>query len=167
MPFEAHLDRRRIAVLIAIGLAFVLLGVWLAGGFGAVGPIRGWSPQALHVFGWIASLFFGCGVAVLVPKLFSSGVEIRIDSEGVYARRSGPSVIPWSVIQRITTVDAGRLQLAHLFLDDSSAFSGRRRLGAAAFGDITLSLQGTDRKLSEMRAAFDHFAPGRRDSSAD
>ncbi|WP_286672156.1 STM3941 family protein [Mycolicibacter heraklionensis] len=166
MPFEAHPDRRKIASMLAIAWAFVLIGVWLAGGFGPVESIRGWSPQALHVFGWIAIVFFGFGVAVLVPRLFSSGVEVRIDSEGVYQRRGGSRVIPWGAVERITTVDAGRVQLAHLFLNEASAFAGRRRLGAKSFGHVTLSLQGTDGKLSDMRAAFDYFAPGRRDDSA-
>lgn len=166
MPFEAHPDRRKIATLLAIAAAFVLIGVWLAGGVGPVGSIRGWSPQALHVFGWIAIVFFGFGVAVLLQRLFSSGAEVRIDAEGVYGRRSGNRVIPWSVIERITTVDAGRVPLAHLFLNDPSAFAGRKRLGAKSFGHVTLSLQGTDGELSEMRAAFDYFAPGRRDDSA-
>lgn len=166
MPFEAHPDRRKIASLLAIAVAFVLIGVWLTGGFGPVGPIRGWSPQALHVFGWIAIVFFGFGVAVLVSRLFSSGAEVRVDAEGVYGRRSGNRVIPWSAIERITTVDAGRVQLAHVFLDDASAFAGPKRMGAKSFGHVTLSLQGTDGKLSDMRAAFDYFAPGRRDDSA-
>lgn|GEM_PF-4626511 len=107
MPFEAHPDRRKIATLLAIAVAFVLIGVRLAGGFGSVGPIRGWSPEALHVFGWIAIVFFGFGVAVLVS-----------------------------------------------------------RLGAKSFGHVTLSLQGTDGNFGDMRAAFDYFAPGRRDDSA-
>ncbi|UVO12910.1 hypothetical protein NM962_01720 [Mycobacterium sp. SVM_VP21] len=166
MPFEAHPDRRKIASLLAIAGAFVLIGVWLAGGFGPVGPIRGWSPQALHVFGWIAIAFFGFGVAVLVARLFSSGAEVRIDAEGVYGRRSGNQVIPWSAIERITTVDTGRVQLAHLFLTDDSRLAGRKRLVARSFGHVTLSLQGTDGKLSDMRAAFDHFAAGRRDDAA-
>lgn len=165
MPFEAHPDRRKITLLLAISVAFVLIGVRLTGGFGPVGPIRGWSPQALHVFGWIAIVFFGFGVAVLVLRLFSAGAEVRIDAEGVYGRRGGKQVIPWSAIERITTVDAGRVQLAHLFLSDTSALVGRKRLGAKSFGHVTLSLQGTDGKLGEMRAAFDHFAPGRRDDS--
>jgi len=165
MPFEAHPDRRKIAALLAIAVAFVLIGVRLAGGFGPVGPIRGWSPQALHVFGWIAIVFFGFGVAVLVARLFSSGAEVRIDAEGVYGRRSGNRVIPWSAIERITTADTGRVQLAHLFLDDASVFPSPKRLGAKSFGHVTLSLQGTDGKLSDMRAAFDYFAPGRRDDS--
>ncbi|WP_409434760.1 STM3941 family protein [Mycobacterium sp. SMC-14] len=165
MPFEAHPDRRKIASLLAIAGAFVLSGVWLAGGFGPVESIRGWSPQALHVFGWIAIVFFGFGVAVLVQRLFSSGVEVRVDAEGVYGRRSGNRVIPWSAIERITTVDGGRVQLAYLFLNDASEFAGRKRLGAKSFGHVALSLQGTDGKLSDMRAAFDYFAPGRRDDS--
>ncbi|WP_409426789.1 STM3941 family protein [Mycobacterium sp. SMC-11] len=166
MPFEAHPDRRKIASLLAIAVVFVLIGVRLAGGFGPVESIRGWSPQALHVFGWIAIVFFGFGVAVLVSRLFSSGVEVRIDAEGVYGRRSGNRVIPWNAIERITTADTGRVQLAHLFLDDASAIPSPKRLGAKSFGHVTLSLQGTDGKLSDMRAAFDYFAPGRRDDSA-
>lgn len=165
MPFEAHPDRRKIASLLAIAGAFVLSGVWLAGGFGPVESIRGWSPQALHVFGWIAIVFFGFGVAVLVQRLFSSGVEVRVDAEGVYGRRSGNRVIPWSAIERITTVDAGRVQLAYLFLNDASEFAGRKSMGAKSFGQVALSLQGTDGKVSDMRAAFDYFAPGRRDDS--
>lgn len=45
-------------------------------------------------------------MAVLVARLFASGAEVRIDAEGVYGRRSGNRVIPWSAIERITTVDA-------------------------------------------------------------
>ncbi|RRR43452.1 hypothetical protein EHH44_14295 [Mycolicibacter terrae] len=166
MPFEAHLDRRRIALLVAIALAFVLGGVWMVGGFGPVDPPRRWSVGATHVWGWIGIVFFGLSLAVLVPRLFQSGVEVRIDAEGVYWRRNGRRVIPWSAIERIATVDAGRVQLAHLFLDDASAFAGRKRLGGKFFGHVTLSLQGTDGKLSEMRAAFDYFAPGKREDPA-
>lgn len=167
MPFEAHQDRRRIAVLIAVGLALVLSSVRLAGGFGPVSSIRGWSPQALHVFGWVGIFLFGLGVAALVPRLFATGAEIRIDAEGVYLRSGGGQVIPWSAINRITTVDGGRVQLAYLFLNDPAVLRRRRRLGAKSFGDVAVSLQGTDGKISEMRAAFDHFAPGRRDRARD
>ncbi|OBH17670.1 STM3941 family protein [Mycolicibacter sinensis] len=166
MPFEAHLDRRRIALLVAIALAFVLGGVWMVGGFGPVDPPRRWSVGATHGWGWIGIVFFGLSLAVLVPRLFQSGVEVRIDAEGVYGRRNGRRVIPWSAIERIATVDAGRVQLAHLFLDDASAFADRKRLGGKFFGHVTLSLQGTDGKLSEMRAAFDYFAPGKREDPA-
>lgn len=163
MPFEAHLDRRKIALLVAIALAFVLGGVWMAGGFGPVGPIRGWSPQALHVFGWTGIVVFGLGLATVAPRLFQSGVEVRVDAEGVYGRRNGKRVIPWSAIERIATVDAGRVQLAYLYLNDSAALAGRKRLGAKTFGDVALSLQGTDGNLADLRAAFDYFAPGKRD----
>lgn len=132
-----------------------------------VSSIRGWSPQALHVFGWVGIFLFGLGVAVLVPRLFVTGAEIRIDAEGVYLRSGGGQVIPWSAINRITTVDGGRVQLAYLFLKDPAVLRRRRRLGAKSFGDVAVSLQGTDGKISEMRAAFDHFAPGRRDRARD
>ncbi|BBZ23881.1 STM3941 family protein [Mycolicibacter hiberniae] len=165
MPFEAHLDRGKIAVLLAIAVAFVLAGVWLVGGFGPVGPIRGWSPEALGIFGWCAIVFFGLGVAVLAGRLVQSGVEVRIDADGVYRRRGGNRVIPWSAIERVRTVDAGRVQLAYLYLNDAAAVGGRSRPGAASFGDVTLSLQGTDKTVGEMRAAFDHFAPGRREDA--
>ncbi|ORV45302.1 hypothetical protein AWC02_13765 [Mycolicibacter engbaekii] len=165
MPFEAHLDRRKIAVLLAIAVTLVLAGVHLAGGFGPVGPIRGWSPQALRIVGWCAIVFFGLGAAVLVARLVQSGVEVRIDADGVYRRRNGNRVIPWSAIERVRTVDAGRVQLACLYLNDAAAAGGRSRPGAASFGDVTLSLQGTDKTVGEMRAAFDYFAPGRREDA--
>ncbi|MEB3032144.1 STM3941 family protein [[Mycobacterium] nativiensis] len=172
MPFEAHLDRRRVAQLVAISLAFVLGGVWLAGGFGPIGPIRGWSPNALHVVGWISIVFFGLGLAIVVPRLFQSGVEVRVDAEGVYGRRYSKLVIPWSAVERITTVDAGRIQYANLFVRDPDDYPPGgvagwiSRLGSRSSGCIAVSLQGTDGSLAEMSAAFDYFAPGKRDRPA-
>jgi hypothetical protein len=176
MPFEAHLDRKKVAMLVAIGVVFVCGGVWMVGGFGPVEPGR-WTPTQMHVAGWIGIVFFGLGLLVFVPRLFQSGVEVRIDAEGVYGRRYAKRVIPWSAVERVVTVDAGRIQTARLFLRDADSYqpdgvAGRirrltRGLGTKTFGDAEVSLQGTDGNLAEMRAAFDYFAPGKLDRAED
>jgi hypothetical protein len=177
MPFEAHLDRKKVARLVAISVAFVCGGLWMVGGFGPVESAHGWSSGTLRVLGWFAIAFFGLGVAMTVPRLFQSGVEVRVDAEGVYGRRYAKQVIPWSVIERITMVDAGRIQTARLFLRDADSYQPdgvagwirrlTRGLGTKTFGDAEVSLQGTDGNLAEMRTAFDYFAPGKLDRAED
>lgn len=173
MPFEANLDRRRVALLVAIGLAFVLIGVWMVGGFGPVEPSGRMSVGAQHVWGWIAIVFFGLGVAISVPRLFQSGVAVRVDADGVYGRRHSQQVIPWSAIDRITTVEVRRIQFARLYLNDPEGYPPEgiarwvRRatgvFGMKALGAVDISLQTTDRNLAELRVAVEHFAPGKLD----
>lgn len=176
MPFEAHLNRWRVARLVALAVALLLGGVRLAGGFGPIDAVRGVPPETLHVIGWIGIVFFGLGLVMMVPQLFQSGVEVRVDAEGVYGRRYCKRVIPWSAIERIATVDMGRIQITDLYLNDPENYPpdgvagwirrATRGLGTKTFGDVSVTLQNTDGNIADMRAAFDHFAPGRRQDPA-
>ncbi|MGV0625106.1 STM3941 family protein [Mycolicibacter minnesotensis] len=161
MPYEAHLDRRKIALLIALNVLIVLLGVSMTGGFGPVEPTRRWSPFALHVMGWALIIIVVWALVMTVPRLFQSGVEVRIDTEGVYGRRSRNPVIPWAAIDGIAMGGSGSARWICVLLKDPDSFVSRSRWWGRAFGDVAIPLGGTDANIAEVEAAIDRFAPER------
>lgn len=183
MPFEANISRARTMRFLLISVVFVAIGVFLIARPAALtddrspghrdrGPIGlvemfGVSPTtAYQGFGWLCIAFFGLLAVVWGRRLFASGVELRIDAEGIYWNRWSDQVIPWSAIKQIAVRVTGRQRFACLFLHDPSAYPSRTALGVikrltrtGKYGDISLTITDTDRSFDEMMAAIDQFAP--------
>lgn len=162
MAFEAYVSRWRSGLLVAGSAMFVVAGLWLIGVFG---PPPSTSLKA-QIAGWAGIVFFGlCGLG-WSRRLFQSGLEMRIDSNGVYWRRWSDQTIPWSAIERIDMMRMRNQRFVGLFLKDPKAFPSSTILGKAAgankamgFGDIALTPMGSDKSFDEMAAAVERFAP--------
>ena len=162
MAFEANLSRFRVALMLAGAVGFVVAGLWLVGAFG---PPPSTSLKAT-VAGWAGIGFFGLCAIVLARRLFQAGVEIRVDSDGIYWRRWSDQTTPWNAIARISTGEIRRQRFVCLFLVDPRAFPSQGIAGklaganaAMGFGDIALSATGTDKSFDQLMAAIDQFSP--------
>ncbi|OHV04925.1 STM3941 family protein [Mycobacterium talmoniae] len=166
MAFEANLSRARIALMLAGCLLFIALGLWMVGAFGEVPSTSRWSPGYVQAVGWAGTVFGGFCAIVAVPRLFQSGVVMRVDTDGIYWRRWSDRVIPWSAIACISIGQMGRQRFVNLFLHDPAAYPSSGILGrvrgvnkAMGYGDIPLNITETDRSFDDLIAAIDHFAP--------
>jgi hypothetical protein len=162
-PFEARNSPWRIALLLVVALAFVVLGAWMIGAFGRA-PDHRFKTQAI---GWVSVVFFGLAAILVTRRLFDTDVEIRIDANGIYWRRRSSQVIPWSAIDRITIGEVRGQRFACLFLRDPRAFPSDGVTGmlggankALGFGDVALGATGTDRSFDQLMSAIKQFAPG-------
>jgi hypothetical protein len=158
--FVAKPSRWRLLLFLLGAAAFVAIGLWIAGMFGAPPePDFSW-------FGWIAIAFFGsCGAAITL-RLFDSGDEIRVDHQGFYWKRWSVTPIPWSAVQAVRSAEMSSQKFVCIDLVDPDRYPSDRMLGrlagankALGFGDIALSATGTDRTHSELLAAISGFRP--------
>jgi len=162
MAFEAHVRRWRSGLLVAGSFAFVLIGLWLVGVFGAP-PFA--DPKAV-IAGWAGIAFFGlCGLG-WSRRLFKAGLEMRIDGNGIWWRRWSDQTIPWSAVERIDVMQMRNQRFVSLFLKDPKAFPSTTILGklagankAMGFGDIVLTSMGSDQSFDAMMAAVERFEP--------
>ncbi|MEZ0367261.1 STM3941 family protein [Mycobacterium sp. pUA109] len=163
MPFEAHLSRVRVALLLAGSLFFALFALWVVGVFGGGPPSP---PIHVKAAAWAGIVFCGVAGFVFARRLFESGVIVRVDDAGIYWQRWSEQVIPWSAITRISERKVKRSRFACLFLHDRAAYPSRGILGylkslstPTGYGDISVTMTETDRSFDDLMAAIERFAP--------
>jgi hypothetical protein len=160
--FVARPSRTRIALMIFGSLAFVALGLWIAGFFGPPPrPDRVWA-------GYAAILFFGLAALIGIRRLFESGDQIVVDGSGICWSQWSDRKIPWSEIREISRKAVKRQQFLCLDLVDATRHPPTSLLGGLAgtsrllgFGDIAINVSGTDRKFEELVEAVERFRPAR------
>jgi hypothetical protein len=161
--FVARNSLGRIALLLIGALIFVAGGLWLAGLFGpSPKPGREW-------IGWVTALFSGLAGLVLASRLFDREDWLVIDRNGIRWRQWSEATIPWSAIRSWSQYSVRRQKFLCLELKDPSQFPGsgsgawlRGINKAIGFGDIALSVVGTDRKFDELAEAVRRYAPPER-----
>lgn len=165
MPeFVALPSRWRIALLLLGAAAFVVVGLWMAGVFGAAPESRRYPHEMTVAIGWVCAGFFGlCGAAVTL-RLFETRAQVRIGARGIHVARWSDETMPWSEIARVSEWSFRGQRSIILHLRDPKRFPGRglsARLAAAnrvlTGGDIAISLTGTDRSVDEALAAIARF----------
>jgi len=160
--FVARDSPWRLSLLLLAAFACVALGLWIAGLFGP-------SPKpGMEWFGWLAAFFFALAPFRIVPRLLDRSDQMIIDRNGIYWRQWSEVTIPWSAIRHFSRRSVRGQQFVCLHLKDPSMFS---RAGALAwlaafnrrlnFGDVALTVTGTDRSHDELVAAIDRYAPER------
>jgi hypothetical protein len=87
---ELRNSRSRYAVLLAVSLAFVVLGAFLALQVGANAERR--------TAGWASVVFFGACAAVFVVELGRGGARLVLSDEGILDHTMKLGLIPWSDI---------------------------------------------------------------------
>ena len=162
--FVAQASRWRLALLFMGCVAFVAIGMWIGGVFGAVPESRRYSPEVLFVVGWFSILFFGLCGAIALARLLRGGEQLRIGMEGVRSSVWSDATIPWWEISDVTIWTFKRQNSIILHLRDPALFPGRGLLARLAGanrkltgGDIAISLTGTDRSFDEALAAIERF----------
>lgn len=158
--FVARDSPPRLWLMLVGAFAFVALGLWIAGLFGS-SPKPGW-----EWFGWFAAFFFALVPFKIVPRLSDRSDQMVIDRNGIYWRQWSETTIPWSAIRSFSRRSVRGQHFVCLHLKNPSMFpksgagawlSGFNR--ALGFGDIALTVTGTDRRFDELVAAIDSYAP--------
>lgn len=147
--FVARVSRWRTGLLIALGLGFIALGIWL---IERPGPT---------VFGWLAVVVFGSLVLMHMRELFRTGPVLEIDERGLLWRRWSDTRIPWTEIERVALRAPRGQQYLCVWLGDRHTYRSTRLIGLLSWvnrlfglGDFMLSPAGTDRKLDELVKAI-------------
>ncbi len=162
--FVTYPSRWRIALLLLVTFAFVLVGLWAVGAFGPPPVSRRASPAATNAIGWVCIVFFGlCGLAI-IRMFFDKRVQLRINASGICWIRWSDEMIPWSEITDVTTWQYQLQKFVVLHLRDATRFPSQSRLAALAGasraltgGDIAITMSGTDRSYSEAMEAINRF----------
>lgn len=162
--FVAYNSRWRLALLVLVAVAFVVIGLWMGGAFGSPPSSRRYSDATIFGIGWFGALFFGLCAAVALKKSFDTNVQLQIGSSGIRWFPWSDQFIPWSEIDEVTTWSYGRQQAIILHLRHPDRFPGRglaAKLSSAnrmlTGGDISISLTGTDRSFDEAMSAIGQF----------
>lgn len=160
--FVARDSPWRLSLLLLAAIAFVAAGLWIAGLFGP-------SPRpGMEWFGWLVAFFFALAPFRIVPRLLDRSDQMIVDRNGIYWRQWSETTIPWSAIRFFSKRSIRGQHFVCLHLKDPSMFARAGALGWLAafnrglnFGDVALTVTGTDRSHAELVAAIDRYAPDR------
>jgi hypothetical protein len=159
-PFVARTAPARMVLTIVGALSFVVLGLWIAGVFGAPpAPRKVWA-------GWLAVVIFGACAVQAIRMLVDAGEQVVVDRHGIrYARRSD-TTIPWSQVASMGVHSVHRQRFLSLTLREPGLYPPTTFVGqlgslnrALGFGDIAIGTTGTDRSFDELLAAVDVHRP--------
>jgi hypothetical protein len=174
MDFEAHYTKFRQVMLGLLGAGFGAVGFWMLtqtaadfeGSSGrriaSLGAMFGVSAEtAGHTIGLIA-LFMGIAtLPIIVLNLRHKGPALRVSAEGVYWHRWSQTPIPWSNVAKIAPYSVQGQKMVGITLIDPALNKKPGLFGklssanrAMGFGDLSLSVQGTDGKYDDLVEAL-------------
>ena len=156
--FVARPSRVRQALILLVGIGFVLLGAWLAG---LITPAY---PPGREWIGWASMAFFGPISLLHVRRLFETDDIVRIGPSGIWYRLWSDDTIPWNQITKVGGWQHRHQRSLLLSLVDPDRFPSTTFLGRMASanraltgGDIPISVLGTDRSFDELMAAVAEY----------
>ena len=166
--YVANYSRTRLLLLGLGAVAFVVVGMWMAGLFGEPPASRRLSPEMTTLVGWFSIVFFGlCGVFI-VRQFFTAGVAFRIDAQGITHAQVVKQSFGWDEITRLQPVKISNQPMVcyEVVPERLEQLTGLRAKLASANRSMTgcsfaLALSGTDAKMDDVVAALEHFAPRR------
>lgn len=151
--FEARVSPKRVLVQLGACLMFIAMGALMVFDIGVPG-------------GWLVIAGFAIWFLIVLPRLFRTGLDLRVDAAGIWSLRWSARTIPWSAIRQLRVLDVENTRSIWIYLTDPAAFpqtglrgkaSAARR--AAGGGDLAINLNGTDREFDDLVAAVRRFAP--------
>lgn len=164
VDFVAYSSRWRVALLVLAGVAFVGVGLWLAGVFGYPPGARRHPAPFVVAFGWFGAVFFGLCSVLAIKKLFNADEQLRIGPSGICWTPWSDLTIPWSEITDVTVWEFGAQKAIVLHLRNRDHFPAKGSFALLAGanrtltgGDISILLTGIDRSFSEVLAAIERF----------
>lgn len=155
----AHVSKGKTALLILAAAGFVAAGVWFVIDANAIAASsrRLRDPTIVQLIGWGAILLGLGGGAVMLRQLLRDGPVMEIDDRGILWRRWSDQVIPWSAIVRAEPHAVYNQKFLSLWLDAPERYPARSTLGKLSrmnkgmgFGDLALSMQGTDQSFDRL-----------------
>lgn len=166
--FEAHVSMKRMLVIALLALAFAILGMWFVNAATDISQTVRFvffrDPFVLRVFGWVAIAIGVLGAAVAVRQLFRTGPVVEVDARGIRWLRWSDKLFPWSAITDASPRTMSGQRFLCLTLDRPQDYKSRSMTGLLAgmnknmgFGDVAISVQGTDRSFDEFVEAVSRF----------
>ncbi|MBN9466630.1 STM3941 family protein [Brevundimonas sp.] len=169
--FVAYPSRWRIICLILMGLAFVALGLWLAGAFGARPASRRYPDILTPFVAWGGLLLFGTATVRWIRQLFDRRELVRIGPAGVMVRLWSDDTIPWNEITEIAPRKINGVKYIAMKLRDRRRHPPRGLARLLSGGDrlltgfdLTVSLSATTHRPEDALAAIEKFRPNRSSS---
>jgi len=174
--FEAYYKKSKLAMLVLLGMIFVLLGMWMArrahGAFDDdrkihdLASLLGIGPDAAgHGIGWFCAALGLAAVIAFVRRMTLAEPVIRVDGAGIHYHHWSPKPIGWDNVEAIRPYALRRtkfvgIRLRDLSRDPPTGFLRHlAKLNAATgFGHVSLPLQATDRTQEELLEAIRHHA---------
>lgn len=177
MEFEAHYKKGRLIGLAVLGLAFIALGYWMAhepagaldesssSKLAGLAYLFGTSKATMgYIVGWACALLGALVIPVVVGNWRHRGPAIRIDARGILFHRWSDARIPWSNIAAIEPYKVQRQKMVGLTLIDRTRDRPQTLMGKFAgvnrtlgFGDLALTVQGTDGNYEDMLEVLAHY----------
>jgi len=164
--FVAYPSRPRLAVMILGSVAFLALGLWMAGVLGPPPESSRYSSGFITLVGWVTIAFSVVCFVLGGQRFLDRREHLRIGVVGIRSTQWSGQTIPWSEIVDVTTWTLNRQQALVLHLRDPARFPGRglAAMTAAANrsltgGDISVSVTGTDRTFEDAILALNQFRP--------
>jgi len=153
--WHARTSIARTLGLAALSFGFVLVCAWLVTQ-DEVAPL---------LAGVVGLIFFGgCTIAILW-RLRHVGPAIEISTAGLCWRQFSDRTIPWHEVVHAEVRVVRRQKFLCLWLRTPVQWRGRMMAKSAAlstqmgFGDMALSVLGTDRSFDELVVAVAHYVP--------
>jgi hypothetical protein len=134
-------SRKRYALLVLAGLAFVAMGVFLI------------VEKDAWALGIVTIVFFGAGVAVGVRQFADTRPRLQVTDEGILDRTLGVGLIPWTDIADAYVRSVNQEYFICLFLHNEQAYLDllsplKRKLASAnealGFTALSINLSGVD-----------------------
>lgn len=170
--FVAYPSRWRVLSMVASGLIFTALSLWMIGVFGAPGPSRRLPSFLVPCVGWVGLIFSVTATALWFRRFFDRRETVRIGSAGVMVRWWSDDTIPWNEITEIAPLEINGVKSISLKLRDRKQYPPRGLAALLAGGDrlltgwdLMISLSATDRQQFEALVAIDQFKPNANHSS--
>lgn len=148
--------------LIAIGAAFVAIGVSMING----GAAESRGVSSLY-FGWIGTVFFGLCLLVTIHRLiFGHRKPVELSTQGFWDKRAFAQEVPWSAVSRISAWShSGTSMLRIQFTDEAILRNQLTLIGKTTrwlnkpFGLEGIYVASTDLDISfsELRMLFQKY----------
>jgi len=158
----AQVSKGKTLLLLLIAAGFVAIGIWFVISPEEAASRRISDPAMVWGFGWFVILFFGAAGLAIFSQLFRTGPVMEIDERGMLWRRWSDQIIPWSAIARTEQRAVYNQKFLCIWLDRPEQYPTRSRLGKLSglnkgmgFGDIALSMQGTDQSFKRLVEVVD------------
>jgi hypothetical protein len=158
--FVAYSSRPRQAMLCALCLVFVALGLVLAGVIGSL-DLDEPTPVFIVAIGWVAVVVLGIFGLLWLTRMLGAREQLRVGPEGIRYAPWSPQCIPWHEVTGVTIWAGSRQRNILLHLRNPAGFPGKGVAGLLAGltrrlsgGDVAISMAGTDRSFDEALAAI-------------
>jgi hypothetical protein len=158
----ARVSKGEVSFFALLCAGCVALGIWFIVSPEDLVTRRYSSPAFISGVGWILAVFCSLCLAAFIRQLFRTGPVLEIDEHGILWRRWSDATIPWNAITRVEVKTMREQKFLSLWLDEPESYPGRSTLGkfssmnkAMGFGDLALSMQGTDQSFDRLVEVVD------------